>query len=210
MTVLNPDAAEFYPKDFFLTAKFAAAAKPAAAAPGNRRGKRGIRSRKCRIATYFHGSKHRKRCGGGTGRGTSGLLPPKPCLILSTHEARSISEQKQNCIISCKRTEEKKKRAARKKRRGRRADQRAAKKRKKGARARARIGELTVGTYNVRTLAFKGANGIGHSEIVLKPCESLGCDIVGLQETRRDGQSVFSAAGFTVFCSGDTLSLIHI
>ena len=27
---------------------------------------------------------------------------------------------------------------------------------------------------------------------------------MGLQETRRDGQSVFSAAGFTVFCSGDT------
>ena len=113
MTVLNLDAAEFYPKDFFLTAKFAAAVQPAAAAPGNRRGKRGIRSRKCRIATYFHGSKHRKRCGGGTGRGTSGLLPPTACLISSTHVARSISEQKQNCIVACKRTEEKKKRAAR-------------------------------------------------------------------------------------------------
>ena len=32
----------------------------------------------------------------------------------------------------------------------------------------------------------------------------MGCDVVGLQETRRDDQSVFSAAGFTVFCSSDT------
>ena len=143
-------------------------------------------------------SEHRKRCSVGTGRGTSDLLPPKPCLISSTHEARSISEQKQNCIIACERTEEeKKKRVARKKRRRRRVYRGAANKRNESARARARIGEFTVGTYNVRTLAFKGANGIGHSEIVLNPCESLDCDIVGLQETRRDGQSVFSAGGFT-------------
>ena len=104
----------------------------------------------------------------------SGLLPTKPYLISSTHEARSISEQKQNCIIACKRAEEKKKRAARKKRRRRRADRRAANKRKKSARARARIGELTVGTYNVRTLAFKGTNGIGHSEIVQKTVREPG------------------------------------
>ena len=157
MTVRNPDAAALCPQDYFTTATFAATMQPAAAAPSNRRRKRGIRRRGSRIARYFHVSKHRKRCGGGTGRGTSGLLPPNQCLISSTHKARSISEQKQNCIIACKRTEEKKKRAARKKRRRRRADRRAANKRKKSARARARITELTVGTYNVRTLAFKGA-----------------------------------------------------
>ena len=57
-------------------------------------------------------------------------------------------------------------------------------------------------TFNVRTLAFDGKNGIGHSEVILKLCQELGCDVIGLQETRRDGQSAFTAAGYTVFCSG--------
>ena len=57
-------------------------------------------------------------------------------------------------------------------------------------------------TFNVRTLAFDGKNGIGHSEVILKLCQELGCDVIGLQETRRDGRSAFTAAGYTVFCSG--------
>ena len=57
-------------------------------------------------------------------------------------------------------------------------------------------------TYNVRTLAFKGKNGIGHAEVILKTCEDAGCDIIGLQEVRRNGQSAFTAAGYVVFCSG--------
>ena len=44
-----------------------------------------------------------------------------------------------------------------------------------------------MGTYNVRTLAFKGTNGIGHAEVILKTCEDAGCDIIGLQEVRRNG-----------------------
>ena len=59
-----------------------------------------------------------------------------------------------------------------------------------------------MGTYNVRTLAFKGTNGIGHAEVILKTCEDAGCDILGLQEVRRNGQSAFTAAGYVVFCSG--------
>ena len=69
-------------------------------------------------------------------------------------------------------------------------------------RARSRAGELVVGTYNVRTLAFKGTIGIDHAEMILKTCEDAGCDIIGLQEVKRNGQSAFTAAGYVVFCSG--------
>ena len=90
---------------------------------------------------------------------------------------------------------------ARKKRR-RRKIRRAAQKNRTGTRARSRAGELVVGTCSVRTLAFKGTNGIGHAEVILKTCEDAGCDIIGLQEVRRNVQSVFTAAGYVVFCSG--------
>ena len=59
-----------------------------------------------------------------------------------------------------------------------------------------------MGTYNVRTLAFKGTNGIGHAEVILKTCEDASCDIIGLQEVKRNGQSAFAAVGYVVFCSG--------
>ena len=49
---------------------------------------------------------------------------------------------------------------ARKKRRRRRRIRRAAHKIRTDARARSRAGKLVVGTCNVRTLAFKGTNGI--------------------------------------------------
>ena len=39
------------------------------------------------------------------------------------------------------------------------------------AKARSRAGELVVGTFNVRTLAFNRRNGIGHSEVILKVCQ---------------------------------------
>ena len=61
---------------------------------------------------------------------------------------------------------------------------------------------MTVATYNVRILAVKGRNGYGHAECVLAKARQLGCDFVGLQETRRPGKTEFSAAGYRVFCSG--------
>ena len=85
---------------------------------------------------------------------------------------------------------------ARKQRRRRRRIRRAAQEIRTGARARSRAGQLVVGTYNVRTLDFKGTNGIGHAEVILKTCEDAGCDIIGLQEVRRNGQSAFTVAGF--------------
>ena len=91
---------------------------------------------------------------------------------------------------------------ARKKRGRRRRFRTATQKIRTSARARSRAGELIVGTYNVCTLAFKGTNGMGHAEVTLKTCEDAGCDIIGLQEVRRDGQIAFTAAGYVVFCSG--------
>ena len=93
------------------------------------------------------------------------------------------------------------KHAARKKMRKHRRNRRAARKLRVEAKPRSRAGEVVVGTFNVRTLAFNGKNGIGHSEVILRVCQELGCDVIGLEETRRDGQSTFTAAGYTVFCS---------
>ena len=61
---------------------------------------------------------------------------------------------------------------------------------------------MVVATYNVRTLAVKGRNVYGHAECVLAKARQLGCDFVGLQETRRPGKIEFSTAGYRVFCSG--------
>ena len=71
------------------------------------------------------------------------------------------------------------------------------------ARARSRMPELTFGTFNVRTAAFKGVNGIGHIDVLLRICAAKGCDVIGLQETKRDGISGIVAAGYRIYFSGD-------
>ena len=58
-----------------------------------------------------------------------------------------------------------------------------------------------MGTSSVRTLAVNCTKRVGHTDIIVV-CRQIQCDIVGLQETRRDGQDGFTAAGFTVYCSG--------
>ena len=50
---------------------------------------------------------------------------------------------------------------------------------------------MAVVIYNVRTLAVKGKNGYGHAECVLAKARQLGCDFIGLQETRRSRKTVF-------------------
>ena len=72
---------------------------------------------------------------------------------------------------------------ARKKRRRKRAMRTAARMKHQAARARSRLEELTFGTFNVRTAAVKGVNGIGHIDFLLRPCAAKGCDVIGLQET---------------------------
>ena len=68
---------------------------------------------------------------------------------------------------------------------------------------RSRLGELTFGTFNVRTIAVDGVNGIGHIDTLLRTCATKGCDVIGLQETKRDGTSEISSSGYRVFFSGD-------
>ena len=92
---------------------------------------------------------------------------------------------------------------AREKRRGKRVERKSARKKHNIARARSRLGELTFGTFNVRTAAVNGVNGIGHIDTLLKPCAAKGCDVIGLQETKRDGTSKIVASGYRVFFSGD-------
>ena len=70
------------------------------------------------------------------------------------------------------------------------------------ARARYRTGELNVATWNLRSLSLTGRRGAGHTEVLLQKCKVLGCDVIGLQETRRPGRTEFAAAGYRVFFSG--------
>ena len=92
---------------------------------------------------------------------------------------------------------------ARKKRRGKRAERKSACKTHEAARVRSRLEELTFGTFNVRTAAVNGVNGIGHIDTLLTTCAAKGCDVIGLQETKRDGTYEISASGYRVFFSGD-------
>ena len=91
---------------------------------------------------------------------------------------------------------------ARKKRRGKRGERKSARKIHKAARARSRLEELTFGTFNVRTAAVNGVNGIGHIDTLLRTCAAKGCDVIGLQGTKRDGTSKISASGYRVIFSG--------
>ena len=70
------------------------------------------------------------------------------------------------------------------------------------ARARSRTGELIIATWNVRSLSLTGRRGAGDAEVLLQKCQVLGCDVIGLQETRRPGPTEFATAGYRVFCSG--------
>ena len=89
-----------------------------------------------------------------------------------------------------------------KKQRGKQAERKSARKKHKAARARSRLEELTFSTFNVRTTAVNGVNGIGHIDTLQKTCPAKGCDVIGLQETKRDGTSETSASGYRVFFNG--------
>ena len=80
-------------------------------------------------------------------------------------------------------------RKKRQKRRRGRTTRRLARVAAREARARQKEALVAVATYNVRTLAVKGKNGYGHPECVLAKAPQLGCDFIGLQETRRSGKT---------------------
>ena len=78
---------------------------------------------------------------------------------------------------------------ARKRRRRGRAERRLLRQRERRNRARARRREITVATHNVRTIAVDGKHGVGRALDVLSVYDRLGCNVIGLQETRRSGHS---------------------
>ena len=79
-----------------------------------------------------------------------------------------------------------------KQRRGKRAERNSASKKQKAARTRSRLKTLTFGTFNVGTAAVNGVNSIGHINTLLRTCAAKGCDVIGLQETKRGGTSEIS------------------
>ena len=58
-------------------------------------------------------------------------------------------------------------------RRGKGVERKAARMKYKAARVRPRLEGLTFGTFNVRTAAVQGVNGIGHIDTLLRPCAIL-------------------------------------
>ena len=87
--------------------------------------------------------------------------------------------------------------------RGKRAERKVARMKHKAARVRSRLNELTFGTFNVRTAAVNGVNGIGHFDAVLRTCAAKGCYVIRLMETKRDGTSEIVASGYRVYFSDD-------
>ena len=53
-------------------------------------------------------------------------------------------------------------------------------------------------------MAVGGKHGVGRAAEVFNVYKGMGCDIIGLQETRRSGQSALLQAGYVVFCSGES------
>lgn len=69
--------------------------------------------------------------------------------------------------------------------------------------ARRRLQELTFGMFNVPIAASKGVSGIGHIDILLRKYAAKGCDVIGLQATKKDGILEIMAAGYRVYFSSD-------
>ena len=93
---------------------------------------------------------------------------------------------------------------ARKKRRRGRTRRRAARREASNDRDRARRRELVIAPHNVRAMAVDGKHGVGRAAEVLDVYQEMGCNIIGLQETKGRGQSVLLQAGYVVYCSGES------
>ena len=139
---------------------FPAATVPAVAKLGHRRhGKRGTRSEEStgRNARKVHASK--QKCQRWRSRGVVGVPHP----TRRKNEGKNLGRKHLGMELS-----ERRRACARKKRRGKRAERNAARMKHKAARARSRLEELMFGTFNVRTAAVNGVNGIGHIDTPLR------------------------------------------
>ena len=144
LVVMHPNNAKSFP----------AATVPAAAKLGHRRGKRGTRSEESRIARRSHVSKQKSRLW--RSRGVVGVLHPPRRKNQGGNLGRNLE------------LSERRRALARKKRRRKQATRKAIRTKHQAARARSRMQELTFGTFNVRTADFKGVNGIGHIDVLLR------------------------------------------
>ena len=88
---------------------------------------------------------------------------------------------------------------ARKKRWRGRTGRRAVRRQASNDRDRARRRELVIATHN--TMAVDGKHGMGRAAEVFDVYQEMGCGIIGLQETRRSGQSALLQAGYVVYSS---------
>ena len=52
-------------------------------------------------------------------------------------------------------------------------------------------------------MAVDGTHGVGRALDVLSVFDRLGCDVIGLQETRCSGHSALSQVGYSGYCSGE-------
>ena len=50
--------------------------------------------------------------------------------------------------------------------------------------------------------AVNGVNGIGYIDTQLRPCAATGCDIIELQDIKRDGTFKIVAFGYRVYFNG--------
>ena len=155
-----------------------------------RREKRWTRSEERRNARRAHASK--EKCRRWRSRGVVG----------APHPTRQKNKGKSLCRKHLE-LSERRRAFAPKLRRGKRAERTFARKKHKAARAKFRLEELTFGTFNICIAAVNGVNGIGHIDTLVRPCAAKGCDVVGLQETNRDGTSENVAFRYRVFFSGD-------
>ena len=155
-----------------------------------RRGKRETRNEGRRNARRAHGSK--QKCRRWRSRGVVGVLYPTRRKNEGKNLGRKNPELRKKLRVF-----------ARKRRRGKQAERKSVPKKHKAARARFRLEELTFGTFNVRTAAVNGVNSIGHIHTVLRTCSTKGCDVIGLQETKKEGTSDISASVYRIVFSGD-------
>ena len=143
-------------------------------------------------------SKHQIRSGDGRWDGRRGVGRLNPRRETKTKGRNGDRERKMREEVTNRR-----KFLAYKRRRRGRAERRLLRQRERRNRARARGRESTVATHNVRTMAMDGKHGVGRALDILRVYDRLGCDVIGLQETRRSGHSAFSQAGYLVYCSGE-------
>ena len=121
-----------------------------------RRGKRGTRSEDSRNARRSHASK--QKCRRWRPPGVVGVLHPTRPKKQGNNLGRYLELSERLRIF------------ARKKRRGKRVMRKTTRMKRKVAMARSQLDELTFGTFNVRTAAVSGVNGIGHIDSLPRPC----------------------------------------